>query len=162
MSNLLTFVNKMNDHFKNLTGRAYPLASGNCGIFAHELSKKLTSFGIEHKVEIYTDDENIANFSDKEDVMKFIENVICCDHMVVKLNETIVDYNGYSTDAMLRDYMVRNWNCCESRIRNIGISAKNTWQMIDYIESVGCGAWLSSSTFEKYMDTHLVKEMCIL
>lgn len=151
---------KMHRHFQIVSRRNYPLASGNCGIFAAELSKKLDEFKIDHDVEVFTDSSK-GKLEEVAFATTINNKKVPCHHMVVRIGENIVDYSGICDEDFLRKYMNLFWHIPSDSIQKIKVIHNNTDELLEYAKS-NCAPWGDHLAFREYIDNNLKPEMCII
>lgn len=97
-------INKIVSHVARYTNIVYPhrfpLAGGNCGVFAIGLSKFLEDYNIEHNIIILTHpiDESEEIMEQYDNLFDFLaEKGYPGFHILVEINDTLIDYNGCIT-----------------------------------------------------------------
>lgn len=145
MFNYNKLIRKMNSYFIKTWEKPFPLASGNCGIFAISLSSFLKEKGIPHHIEVWS-----TSVSEKKEFtpMELIKYDILPDHVVVIME------NGYSIDFC----GVRKPDYINKLAKTWEIEKLNRYKVIKYFE---CGMesyveektrqWLTSEVFNEYI-----------
>lgn len=149
---LLKLIDKLNDILKHETLSAYPLASGNCGMFAIALSQVMDAMDIDYSFKIFTTTEH-PDTSIPLSWNDAIEHKIIGNHVCICIDGKNYDALGsVSDEALMTFFSPFLLKDCHVVV----IPDKNIGDMKDYIQEQTT-PWLSSDyLLELITDTHIL------
>lgn len=144
-----SIIKKMNEYFTssavNVRNLEHPLATGNCGNFAIAFSKFLSKKKVDHAICVMLELFN-EEYGFNVDVDELMEEGITCPHMVIVIDNKIIDYQGVNNFTIMNK-LSAEWN--------MGLTLhevdKNHPNLKKYVEYGTCPS-ISSDIFYEYLN----------